>query len=138
MVKLADDWAIVDQARGIWTWAIDGFVDAEFERARRVEFFEDVDVGPTTARVLDLCPAEFDVTFRAEHDCAFVVFGSCRWHAAANETLSGVEQHAVGFAGLFVFRDLTPEWIRSAFVDARKFQCRAVCHRAVTVGASEN
>ena len=59
----------------LWAWSMDGFVDAEFDRSRGVEFLEDVDFGVTAARILDLRPAEFDISFHAEHDCALGVCG---------------------------------------------------------------
>ncbi len=102
-------------------WSIDSFVDAELERARGIEFLEDVDVSVIAAGVLDLRPAKLDVAFRSQHDLALVVFFSCRRHAAANEPLRSVEQHAVRLAGLFIFRDLTAEWVWSVFVNVREF-----------------
>src|SRR3569832_1199367 len=111
MVKLADDWPIVHKASGIRAWSINGFVEAELDRTRSVEFFEDVDFIETAARVLDLRPAQLDVAFRSEYDCTLLVCGRCRRHAAAHEALSDDKKQTVWFASLFVFRDLAAEWI---------------------------
>ena len=60
---------------------MDGLVDAKLDRAFAVELLEDFDVGEAAAGILDLRPAEFDISLHSEHDRALGVFARCRWNA---------------------------------------------------------
>src|ERR1051325_1376403 len=138
ILERADRWSFLEQTRGVWSWPVNGFVDTQLDRAGRVKFFEDGDLIVTAARILNLRPAEGDVALYTEHNGALRIF-SRRWgHATAHHTRRRVEQHAVWFATLFVFRDLAAEWIRRALVDAGEFECGTVYDCTVTIGTSED
>src|SRR5687767_15997652 len=115
-----------------------GFVNAKLDCARIVKFLEDLDVCVTAARILNLRPAEFDISFYSKHNCTFGIFRRRRRNTPADQPLRGVNQHSVWFAGLFVFGDFSAEWVGSVLIDAGEFQRSTIRDSTVTVGASEN
>src|SRR5688500_17700460 len=116
---------------------MDRFVNAQLDLSFAVKLFKNIDIVVTAARVLDLRPTEFDISFHAEDDCTLRLRRRGWWNAAPDEPLGGVEQHSIWLTTLFVFRDLSAERARRALVDATEIQGRSVRHRAVSIGASE-
>src|SRR5688572_15614192 len=115
-----------------------GFVNAKLDCARIVKFLEDLDVCVTAACILNLRPAEFDISFYSKHNCTFGVFRRRRRNTPADQSLGRVNQHSVWLARLFVFGDFTAEWVWSVLVNACDLQRSTVCDGAMTISASED
>src|SRR5260370_7467191 len=55
-----------------------------------------------------------------------------------HETLPGIQQHAIWFAGPFVPRDFTAKGIRRVLIDVGNLKGCTIDHGRVSVGAREN
>ena len=73
-------------------------------------------------RVSTADQAEGDSPERTKKERFFAFFRRGRRDFFPDQVHRVVEQHAEGFAGLFVFQNFTAEWIRGALVDPPIFK----------------
>jgi hypothetical protein len=136
-VKRAEDGALAKETLGIVARAKDRKVNPEVNFALGVKLADQLHFAEGTAGDMQAGPAEFHTALDPKENCA-LSFLRRRWRdQPRNQALRLVEEHAVGFAGLFVAHDLAAKRVRSILCDSCKTDGRAVGDCAVAVGTHE-